>query len=112
MVNVIVIVPPVVITNLKMSISLLAGIVPLISVLNGTNAAPLIVPLEATSYTPGQVTAALVVNCDCTNAPVEPVQLALTLQSYNEPAVNPLKFIESEVVAAAALIHVPDDASL
>ena len=82
------------------------------SVLNGTRAAPLTVPLVETSYVPGQVDAVLVVNCACAYAPVAPVQLALTLQSYNEPAVKPLKFIESEVVFVAALIHVPDEASL
>ena len=53
------------------------------------------------------------VNCACAYAPVAPVvQLAFTLQSYNEPWVRPLRFTESEVVAVAALIHVPDVANL
>ena len=86
--------------------------VPLMSVFNGMSAAPLVVPFAETSYWPGQVVAALVVNCACANAPVAPVQLAFTLQSYSELAVKPLKFTDSEVVAVAALIHVPDDASL
>ena len=85
---------------------------PLISVFNDIIAAPLVVPFVETSYTPGQGLAALVVNCACENAPVAPVQLALTLQSYSEPPVKPLKFIDSEEVDDVALIHVPDDASL
>ena len=67
---------------------------------------------EFNPVTVPQVGAALVVNCACANAPVAPVQLAFTLQSYNELAVKPVKFTDSEVVAVAARIHVPDDASL
>ena len=40
------------------------------------------------------------------------MQLARTLQSYKEPDVNPLKLTDSDVVAVAALIQVPDEFSL
>ena len=67
---------------------------------------------EARPVTIPHVAVVLVVNCACVYTPDPNVQLALTLQSYKEPAVKPLRFTESEVVAVAALIHVPDEAGL
>ena len=67
---------------------------------------------EAKPVTVPQVAVVLVVNCACIYGPLPNVQLALTLQSYNEPGVKPLRFFDSVVIAVAALIHVPDDASL
>ena len=59
-----------------------------------------------------QVEAGLVVNCPCANGPDPRAHEAFTLQSYNKPGVRPLRFKESRVVPVAALIHVPEVASL
>ena len=67
---------------------------------------------EAKPVTIPQVAVVLVVNCACAYAPAPNVQLAFTLQSYKEPDAKPLRFKVSEVMAVAALIHVPEEASL
>ena len=54
------------------------------------------------------VEAAVVVNCAAA-AELDPdEQLVVTLQSYKEEAVNPVKFADVPACAVEKLVHVPD----
>ena len=56
--------------------------------------------------------AAAVVNCAAAKGLVPLAQVALTLQSYNELAVKPLRLNEVAVVLVVALVHVDDEFNL
>jgi hypothetical protein len=82
---------------------------PVTLVLNGMLAAPDVVPLVELSNVLAQVVVVVkVVNCAVAYVLLPTEQLVLTLQSYNVADVNPLIFIEVEVVPVAALIHVAE----
>ena len=53
-----------------------------------------------------------VVNCADAGLLVPDVQVAVTLQSYKEDAVNPVRFADVPVCAVEKLVHVPDEFSL
>ena len=77
-------------------------------------AAPLAAPLVLTSKVPGQVLAAVVVNCACAYALLNPtaVQFARTRQLYNEDAAKPVMLLDVVVVAVTAFVHVVAAANL
>ena len=50
-------------------------------------------------------TGAVVVNCAATKLPVPDAQVAITLQSYNELCVSPVRFAVVAVCAVAKLVH-------
>ena len=52
------------------------------------------------------------VNCAAAGLLVPDVQVAVTLQSYKEPEVRPVRFADVPVCAVEKLVHVPDEFSL
>ena len=54
----------------------------------------------------------VVVNCAAVADVVPDGQVALTLQSYKEDTVKPVKFAEVPVCAVEKLVHVPDKFNL
>lgn len=60
----------------------------------------------------GAVQGTNVVNCAAAAAPVPEAQVAVSLQSYNEPEVNPVKAAVVAVCAADKFVHVPDEFNL
>ena len=55
---------------------------------------------------------AVVVNCAATVFPLPAAQVALTLQSYKEPWVKPVRFAEVAVCAVEKLVQVADEFNL
>ena len=56
--------------------------------------------------------AAVVVNCAAAAVLVPDEQFVVTLQSYNEDAVKPVKLAETPVCAVEKLVQVPEEFNL
>ena len=54
----------------------------------------------------------VVVNCAAAGLLVPDAHVAVTLQSYKEPEVSPVRFADTPVCAEEKFVHVPDEFSL